>query len=389
MAAESIGTGKRILFGSILLLLVVITSLLCLEFAMRMIAPERYLGARTLTSVDDATKIWAPPVNTVQYFRHPDAGARTTLLRNNLGIRAPYDVTPETLKDTLNIGIFGASFVENVRLDAPYMFSEVLQSLLNASTVSYKVLNFGVGAYSLDQSYLRYRELPTEIRRGIRDVVVVVSFRDLANPNKNDIATLDASGHLLLTPRGPRVPTIAKWVREFYTTYLFIDAYNSLSAMLTGKTKEKAKSKLEDSPAVDEPLDAKSIELFNAILLSWQEDVKALGGRLVVAVIPLDDHEAVVRKSDARLDVVDLHRFFAEIVPDAKAGILSFHNDPHWNEAGNLVAGVAFYKGLSGALGMPDLDTGAVTRILLSHYARHPEGWQPTPIGNLAISTQQ
>ena len=65
---------RKLTLGFILVLGSLVLSLVMVEVALRVLAHERYHGARTLTSVPDKTKIWAPPKNTVSYFRDPDSG---------------------------------------------------------------------------------------------------------------------------------------------------------------------------------------------------------------------------------------------------------------------------------------------------------------------------
>lgn len=96
---------------------------------------------------------------------HPDSGRKHPVIHNNLALRQQRDFSTADLAHGVNIGFFGDSFTENVRMEAPYMFQEVLDYLLNVrldNPVRFNVLNFGGDGYGTDQCYLYY------LRRNIR-----------------------------------------------------------------------------------------------------------------------------------------------------------------------------------------------------------------------------
>ena len=226
MEKSSKGSNRDRIYVSILVIGSIVISLVSVEVALRILAPERYQGARMLTSVPDNTKMWAPPTDTIQYFRHPDTGDRITLLRNNLGLRMNYNVSGSTLKTTTNVAFFGASFTENIRLTSEHTFPEVLKHLLSVSDRKFEVLNFGVGGYGLDQSYLRYHELTPDIRNELDLVVLLISPENIWDPAPRKIGALDKNGELVFTPRGPRIPPFVKAVTQLYITYFLVDIYD-------------------------------------------------------------------------------------------------------------------------------------------------------------------
>jgi hypothetical protein len=359
------------------------------EVALRVLAHERYHGARTLTSVPDKTKIWAPPKNTVSYFRHPDSGERIELQRNNLGLRMNHDISGSSLKATRNIAFFGASFTENVRLPVQHTFPEVFKSLVNTGVEEFEVLNFGVGAYGIDQSYLAYRELGTDIRSELDLVVVVVSADDLWNPAKNKIAAFDKNGKLVLTPRGPRIPGFLKMIKELYVTYFLIDVYDSLgsSPENNAKLERKRKRDLNHRKAKVLPERSEATKLFNTILLQWQDDVEAAGGKFKVVILPIVDYWSVNETLASHLSAIQLHELFAKLVENDELSRLVFQNDPHWNESGNLLVAVALSMTLRPELELPQLTDSALVAELRNHYMHYSNGWQPSRVGKFQIGT--
>ena len=389
MKESSVHTRKKLTYGLILILGSVILSLVMVEVALRTVAHDRYHGARTLTSVPDNTKIWAPPKNTINYFRHPDTSDRIELQRNNLGLRMNHDISAPSLKATKNIAFFGASFTENVRLPVQHTFPELFKLLVNIGVEKFEVLNFGVGAYGVDQSYLRYKELGADIRSELDLVVVVVSSGDVWNPAKNKIAALDENGKLVLTPRGPRVPTFLKGIKELYITYFLIDAYDFLVSSPENNAKLERKKIKDANNRKNKVLPERNeaTKLFNTLMLQWQSDVEAFGGKFKIVIVPLDDYWSVSETLDPRLSAIQLHELFAQLVPNDELSKLNFQNDPHWNEAGNLLVAVALSMALRPELELRQLEDSVLVAELRNYYRYYSNGWQPNRIGKFQIGT--
>ncbi len=82
----------------------------------------------------DRRRIFARRAHSTGHGRHPDTGVRHAIIHNNLALRQHRDFSEDDLADAVNIGVFGDSFTENVRLPSPYSFTEVLDYLLTPST---------------------------------------------------------------------------------------------------------------------------------------------------------------------------------------------------------------------------------------------------------------
>ncbi len=95
------------------------------EGALRLFYPKYTPLVETHVS-RDAERIWGPSPNSRRQARHPDTGAYHSLHHNNLGLRQHRDFSEAALAAATNIGVFGDSFVENVRMAAPYSFTEPL-----------------------------------------------------------------------------------------------------------------------------------------------------------------------------------------------------------------------------------------------------------------------
>ena len=104
----------------------------------------------------DTLRIWARTANERGKYSHPDTGSIHALHHNNLALRQHRNFSAADLATAINVGVFGDSFVENIRMDAPYSLTEPLDYLLNQSGRRFNVLNFGVDGCGPGQSLLHY-----------------------------------------------------------------------------------------------------------------------------------------------------------------------------------------------------------------------------------------
>ena len=385
--------------GGLLVLASLILSLAACEVSLRIFFPDLYFDAFTATNDVDSTKIWAPPVNTTNYFRHPDTGEKIPLVRNNLGIRLAYDILAEKLATSRNVAFFGDSFTANIRLPSQHSFPEVLRVLLDETAGTHEVLNFGVDGYGPGQSFLRYRELDPAIRRNLQDVYFVFYINDLSDIVSDGIAYLDADGQLKLKPGLPFFPSWLRGLTRLHITYFFVDAYSYLKGA-RGRVGEAAKNAGTEtmilapdarrmpfataSTTGDARLDG-SIGLLNALLLQWQTEVEAAGGVFHVVVIPRPDHHFMLAQFDRRLRILDLFPPFSRMLPGFDYAKIKFHNDGHWDELGNLLAAVALYQDLSAQGSAPRLTASEIHAVLEKYYKNNGK-WQPQDLGSLQFA---
>ena len=174
----------RNLFVNLGLLLVSCAAGLVLcEASLRLFYPK-YRDLAEAQFHHHATRIWARIPNSRDWAYHPDTFRRHFLHHNNLALRQHRDFREGDLASATNVGVFGDSFVENIRMAAPYSFTEPLDYLLNQSARSFNVLNFGVDGAGPGQSFLRYANF--RYAQDLDYVVYVYNHSDLA-----DLPTMD------------------------------------------------------------------------------------------------------------------------------------------------------------------------------------------------------
>jgi len=82
------------------------------------------------------------------------AGRKLSYRANSQGIRGDGDYARSPPDDTIRIAVFGDSFVHGSEVANEHTWPAFLERI----TSGLEVLNFGVGAYGLDQAFLRYQQ---------------------------------------------------------------------------------------------------------------------------------------------------------------------------------------------------------------------------------------
>ncbi len=372
---------RNLAAGVLLITISIGVSFVIGEIVLRTFFPTKYFDAFTATNVVDSTKIWAPPANTTNMFRHPDTGKPIPLVRNNLGIRAKRDILANDLERSVNLAFFGDSATANIRLIAPHTFSEVLNHLLNGSSEKFEVLNFGVDGYGPAQSYVRYRELDGDIRKQLKRVVYLLYENDLQDLLEHKLASLDETGRIVIVPKFPHIPEFLRGVTRLHMTYLIVDAANRIAGIRAAF--ENSEGETPEARQQSNQYYKSSLALLNAVLIQWQGDVEAAGGKFYVAVYPKRSLNSLREGLDSRLTAVDMHAFFSDVLPDYRHAMIQFKNDGHWNETGNLVASLMFYDLFGADFGLPQFGEQELLARLGAYYRSIPDGWTPGRVGKL------
>jgi len=195
-----------------------------MELALRAFATKYELAAE-MPIERDSLRITSRPGGARRVVHHPDTGRPHQVVYNDRGMRQHRNFGEAELKSCTNIAFFGDSFVENVRLPAPYSFTEPLDFLLNRGGRCFNVLNFGQDGYATDQALIAYQY--ADIKDELDYVFYVFCDNDLEGIYANQLFKLDADGHLVRNP-AMRTPWWIEAVSHWYITYLIIDGYRTL-----------------------------------------------------------------------------------------------------------------------------------------------------------------
>lgn len=378
---------KRLLSRLLLALVSALLGLALCEGLLRFLYP-RYQYAADSRYEASATRIWTRLPNTRYQRLHPDSHRPHPVIHNNLGLHQHRNIPPESLADAVNVGFFGDSFVENLRLPSPWAFTEPLDYLLNLGDRRFNVLNFGVDGYGTDQAYLAYREFPDRAR--LDHVFYVFCSNDVRNIRESRLFDLGPDGELV-----PRPARASSWpvrlLSRFHLTYLVIEVYDTLAnrsrdrldlpAFIEHERHKQSADLLRmendfrenrTSPELDATL-----RLMDAILRRWQREVEAHGGRFHVVVLPVESERfAVAHFASAGFPVVDLGAGIDALAPAAGRHSLVFQNDGHWNEYGNMLAAMCLRREIGALQGLPDANPSDLRNALGDYYSAF-DGWKP------------
>ena len=354
------------------------------ELSLRLFHPK-YRDLAEAPSHRDASRIWArmPNARNWRSHSHPDTGLPHALHHNNFGLRQHRNFSAADLASAVNVGFFGDSFVENIRMDAPYSFTEPLDWLLNQGPRRFNVLNFGVEGYGPGQSFLHHEHFRYA---DDLDYVFFVYFRnDLNNILQTGLFDLDDAGRLARN-EAMRPSWWIRFVSGLHLPYLMLDV-SGRSLFFSGRL-------LISSPRADQlrglrDLDdreralEKSTAILRRLLRRWKRVVEENGGGFVTVILPDPPADPRIHAilEEESVEAVNLRDCFQDHDDDhLRRGWgpspYRFRNDSHWNENGNRLAAVCLYRFLEKEMKLPDVSEDALRETLHQYYSAFG-GWTP------------
>ncbi len=346
-------------------------------------------------------RLWSTIEDYRRMTRHPDSGLYHTYYWNNLGMRQHRDFSETTLESANNIGFFGDSFIENVRVASQYAFNEPLDYLLNLSQKPFNTLNLGVDGYGTGQSFLHYKSF--RYAEKLDYVFYVYNSNDLRNIYEANLFSLDDKGGLVRN----EAPQPSWWIRfssRLHVVYLLLDVGQRLPFLvgnfLQNLEKEFVEWRLEmeydkrvhspransiESDFNEGRVDSVNVEnavvIFQRLIHLWKESVEENGGKFYIVILPRLDEVRVTTILDEEFDVVNLYECFSDYVNGYQqmewiSSPYRFKKDGHWNEAGNQLATVCLYRFLEQELGLPVLSDEVLHEALFTYYSSFA-GWMP------------
>ena len=356
----------------------VLVALLLCEVGLRLLFPK-YRGVADGHALrPDDLRLYASIPNTRDWRVHPDTRERFPFHMNNLGLRQHRNFSDADILSAATVGVFGDSFVRGSYLDAPYVFTEPLDYLLNLDG-EFTVLNFGMDGYGPAQSYFTYRSFHA---REALDYVLFAYFggNDLHDLVRNGLFDLDDDGRL----RQREVRGSAWWVpfaSKLHLTYLALDATGRLAPYVSSVAAELRANHdawffAQRIHIPRATLRGRSLEMFAQLIERWRSEVKESGGQFFVVLLPTQPHYSRVRAllDDAGVGVIDLNACYASRDEghrerDWQASPYRLRNDPHWNEIGNRLAAACLDERLRREAGLPAMTEAVRDAALAEYYA--------------------
>lgn len=389
---------KNLAINALLILVSLTVSLAIVEISLRLFYPKYQYAAESIFD-RSSIRIWERKPNTHYKRIHPDTGQSHTVYHNNLALRQHRNFTEQDIESSTNLGFFGDSFTENLRLPAQYSLTEPLDYLLNKRVPKFNVLNFGVDGYGTDQEYLYYRD--AKYSHNLNYVFYIFCLNDLRNIYENNLFTLNDAQKLVFNSK-PATPWWINILSRFHTTYLAIDIFKRLQSreLALDKTAiEERRTDIEQHYAKedcvkrfhDQHADAiepafmkgektedleQSIRIFQALVRRWSNEVKSNGGKFYVILLPRENEHKARSIIANDINVIDLYVLFRNSTENYDYNDWRFKNDGHWNEAGNLLAAINLYRFMERDLDLPAISEDMLKQRLYTYYSSF-DGWMP------------
>ena len=367
---------------------VLLAFLLC-EAALRLSLPKYRDVAEGRLQPDDM-RIFASLPNTRDWRVNPATKRRHPFHTNNLGMRQHRNFSDADILSATTVGVFGDSFVRAGYLDAPYVFTEPLDYLLNLDgNGNFTVLNFGMGGYGPAQSYFAYRSFDA---REHLDYVLFAYFggNDLKALVRNRLFDLDDDGRL----RQREARGSAWWVpfaSRLHLTYLALDATGRLAPYVSSVVAELRGDRdtwFFSAPYVPDDFLEHGLRVFRQLIRRWRDEVEESGGRFLVVLLPTQPDYPRVRPllDEAGVGVIDLNACYARRDEehrerDWQESPYYLQNDGHWNELGNRLAAACLDERLRREAGLPAMAEAVRDAALAEYYAAfEPQGEEREPL---------
>ena len=350
-------------------------ALLLCEAALRLFLPKYRDVAEGRALRPDELRIYAPLPNTRDWRVNPATKRRHPFHMNNLGLRQHRNFSDADILSATTVGVFGDSFVRGGYLDAPYVFTEPLDYLLNLDG-DFTVLNFGVGGYGPAQSYFAYKSF--DAKDHLDYVLFVCYGDDLEQHARQGLFDLDDDGRL----RQREVRGSAWWVpfvSKLHLTYLALDATGRLAPYVSSTVAELRANRDvggRTRGASPDDLFDHGLKVFGQLIRRWRDEVEESGGRFLVVLLPTQPDYPRVRPllDEAGVGAIDLNACYASRDEghrerDWQESPYRLRNDGHWNELGNRLAAACLDERLRREAGLPAMADAVRDAALAEYYA--------------------
>ena len=395
---------KKVLVNTGLVLASALGGVVVCELALRFAFTKYEQLAASVLRMDQE-RIWANTPGAKLPVRHPDTGKYHLVRHNDLALRQHRSVNSTSWRRQgrgerqVQVAFFGDSFLENTLLPVQYSFTEPLDYLLNvAGQDRFNVLNFGVDGYGTEQSYLQYVSFK-EAR--LDYVFYLFCFNDIEDISNTRLFRFDASGELDNVAAN-QVHFLLRILSKLHVTYLVLDMSKTLSVTWAGFSRDVqsdllARYRQDTAVGFSDADETESLRIFAALLRHWKTAVEGMGGAFYVVFLPMDagardarpesqryydiflKARAVVEE-DVRVQTVDLLACAEERIPGFKYETIRFHNDAHWNEAGNMLAAQCLYRFIERSSEVPPATEVALNDRLHTYYSAFRDDGGQSPL---------
>ena len=323
-----------------LLFFSIIISLCLVEIILAISGKYKNLTHNRLSPSD---AIYERPFSSEQKHKHPDLNYIIINSFDKDGVKN-FDQIPSSQKNNI-IAIFGDSFTENIAIEKKFEYS----NLINQKLANNTLVNYGIGGYSADQSFIRYLKYKDH---NIKHVFLFLLPGDEIFATKSTFYN-DGSYKIYKNELNIFFHILGKLnftyfvIDSFYIirdllrnnhTTIKIDNYNQvLSNKINKKFYSRDTSECEAQPTICE------INLLN-LLITFRKEVEKNNATFHILVFPEEKYISyltkILNKAEKKFSYYVLHTDLAKQRDFENKELtikqLIFKNDSHWNEYGNL-----------------------------------------------------
>ncbi|MBT7610169.1 MAG: hypothetical protein HN576_10450 [Bacteriovoracaceae bacterium] len=333
----------------LILLVSIVFSLSSVEVFLRLSNSKYRYAAEAIRKIDQ-NRLFSRVRNSEIQFKSPDTEQLHKVHYNNYGLRSSSDIDIKNLNSKNIIGIFGDSFVENLRLPEKETVSHLLTNKIHTTEKAILALNMGVEGYGTDQAYLYYRD--SLLTKHINHAWYFFYHNDVKDVRDNQL--LYWKENKLQSSLAREFPSWKKWASKLYLTYLVLDfyhrfvfiqdlkfyfskyTYNTFQPLISPEGHQKRMSNREKDK--DIVPDVKTKSLIQNIIKEWEKLAKKNGAEFKIIVLPDEKTDKYARDIFKDFSgVIYLRPDFLQKYPKGNID-WAFKKDLHWNKDGNELA---------------------------------------------------
>jgi len=305
----------------------------------------------TKSNLIPSPAIYERSFSSKQYYNHPDIDFKIENTFDKDGVKN-YDRIPTSSKENI-IGFFGDSMTENIAVTKDFEFTTVLKSLND----NYNFVNYGVGGYASDQVFIRYLKYDNH---DIKHVFYLFMPLDQVLSTKSKFLN---NGQFFIDK--PSLNYFFLIAGKLNFTYLLIDVYyffkskikktfslsnidnynsilaNKIYDKFYSKNTNKCNQKIFSNIELNSTFkDDECVQNFLNLLKIFKKKVEEKNAKFHILVYP-EKKNKIFFNNLMKLSNEKFSYFFlnSELLVYSKFDerSVSFKNDGHWNEYGNIV----------------------------------------------------
>ena len=305
------------------ILLIVIFSfigLVLVEASLYLFGPYKTLTTKKL---QPSEAIYERPTNFIQKQPHPDLDLVVENYFDIDGVKNYSNISTSKKKNI--IGFFGDSMTENINIDQKFEFTNVLNNV----SKDFNLVNYGIGGYNLEQSFIRYQKYQNH------DLKYVIFFMMPGDHFERNLIRFEDDNLPLITK--PDINIFFHLLGKLNITYLLIDTYFNFRFIFQNyhQTGIDNYPSLYANKIYSEFYSnhKRSEGNFGKILTYFNKSNAELGRKFILILYPNKKMIKYVKERlKSNIDNIDYYIIDKKLLDKN----LQFKNDPHWNELGNL-----------------------------------------------------